>query len=287
VADFRLKAGARWDVAGVAFRDELATSKREQDPLGVLSPRLTIVAHVRDDLTVSGAFGRGVRPPEARAFSSFTPERTGTSEELYEGGAPRMTVADSAELGTRWEMNAALALQLAGFATYVERETLYDHVSGLNLELNGTRRVGAEAVLQAQPLAGLALTFELTVVDARFRESQNPIPLSPWLTGGVRAVAGRDLGLRGGLRWLGLAPRPLPHGARGAALVLLDATVGYYWRRIRLDVELENLPNLHLREGEYHYASRWRLDEAESELPVLQFVAGPPFNARASLTALF
>ena len=69
--------------------------------------------------------------------------------------------------------------------------------------------------------------------------------------------------------------------------MMLDATVGYHWRRIRLDVELENLANLRLREGEYHYASRWRADEAGSELPVLHFVAGPPFNARASLTALF
>lgn len=287
VPEFRVKGGLRWDVARFAVRDGLGTSAPGQDSLGALSPRLTLHAHVRDDVTVFGAFGRGVRPPEARAFSSFTPERTGTSEEVYMGGDPRMTLSDSAELGTRWEASEGLALQLAGFATYVERETLYDHVSGINLELNGTRRLGAEAVVQARPLHWLALSCDMTVVDARFRETQNPIPLSPWLTAGVRAVVGEDLGLRGGLRWLGLAPRPLPHGARGAALTMLDATLGYHWRRIRLDLELENLPNLRSREGEYHYASRWRLDGAESELPVLHFVAGPPFNARASVTALF
>lgn len=287
VADVRVKGGVRWDAARIAVRDGLATSTSGQDSLGVLSPRVSLDAHLRDDLSFFGAFGRGVRPPEARAFSSFTPERTGTSEDVYTGGGPRMTVSDSAELGTRWEVSDVLAVQLAGFVTYVERETLYDHVSGINLELNGTRRLGAEGVVQARPLPWLALTGDLTVVDARFRESQNPIPLSPWLTAGARAVAGQDLGLRGGLLWLGLAPRPLPHGARGAALMTLDATLGYHWRRIRLDVELENLANLRLREGEYHYASRWRLDEAQSELPVLHFVAGPPFNARASVTALF
>jgi outer membrane receptor protein involved in Fe transport len=286
-ADVRVKGGARWDVAAIAVRDALATTTSGQDSLGTLSPRLTLDAQVREDLTVFGAVGRGVRPPEARAFSSFTPERTGISEDVYTGGGPRMTVCDSAELGARWEASDDLELQLAAFATYVERETLYDHVSGINLELDGTRRLGAEGVVQARPLPWLALSGDLTVVDARFRASQNAIPLSPWLTAGVRAVAGGDLGLRGGLRWLGLAPRPLPHGARGAALLMLDATVGYHFRRIRLDLELENLANLRVREGEYHYASRWRLEDGGSELPVLHFVAGPPFNARASVTALF
>lgn len=286
-ADVRVKGGVRWDVARIAVRDGVATTTSGEGSLGVLSPRLTLDARVRDDLTVFGAVGRGARPPEARAFSSFTPERTGTSEDVYTGGAPRMVVSDAVELGTRWEASDGLELQLAGFVTYVEREALYDHVSGINLELNGTRRLGLEGVAQARPLSWLSLSADLTVVDARFRESQNPIPLSPWLTAGVRAVAGRELGLRGGLRWLGLAPRPLPHGARGAALMMLDASVGYHFRRIRLDVELENLPNLRLREGEYHYASRWQLDAAGSELPALHFVAGPPFNARASVTALF
>lgn len=283
----RVKGGARWDVARISVRDGLAMNAEGRRTLGVLSPRLTLDVSPVDSLSLFGAFGRGFRPPEARAFSSFTPERTGTAEDVYAGGPPRMTASSSAELGARWQVDERVALQFAGFLTLVERETIYDHVSGINLELNRTRRVGAEAVVQARPLAWLQLSADMTVVDARFTESRNPIPLSPWLSAGLRAVAGHELGLRGGLRWLGLAPRPLPHGARGAALTMLDATLAYHWRRIRLDLELENLPNLRLREGEYHYASHFRADELASELPVLHFVAGPPFNARASVTLLF
>jgi hypothetical protein len=100
-------------------------------------------------------------------------------------------------------------------------------------------------------------------------------------------VLGEAQGFRAGLRTLGIAPRTLPHGARGAALVLVDATLGYHWRSIELDLELENLLDLELREGEYHYASRFGASEPASELPVLHYVAGPPFNARLSLTAFF
>jgi iron complex outermembrane recepter protein len=84
-----------------------------------------------------------------------------------------------------------------------------------------------------------------------------------------------------------VGPRPLPHGARGSLLAALDATLGWYWARVRLDLELENLLDLRLREGEYHYASHFLGAEPASEIPVSQFVAGPPFNARASATLLF
>jgi iron complex outermembrane receptor protein len=48
----------------------------------------------------------------------------------------------------------SLDVTLSGFATRIARESIYDHVSGINLELNGTRRVGAELVLRARPATG-------------------------------------------------------------------------------------------------------------------------------------
>ena len=60
------------------------------------------------------------------------------------------------------------------------------------------------------------------------------MPRAPWLVLGVRAIATHESGLRAGLRVLTLAPRPLPHGATGATLVMVDATLGYHWRWLRL-----------------------------------------------------
>ena len=82
---------------------------------------------------------------------------------------------------------------------------------------------------------------------------------------------------------LTVAPRPLPNGATGTTLLMTDATLGYRWRRLRIDLEIENLLNRRLREGEFHYASDWRPDAPSSALPALHTAAGPPLNARLTL----
>ena len=61
---------------------------------------------------------------------------------------------------------------------------------------------------------------------------------------------------------------------------MLDMTLGYQWQWLRLDIEVENVLNRELREGEYHYASHWRPSATASQLPVLHTTAGPPINAR-------
>jgi hypothetical protein len=198
-----------------------------------------------------------------------------------------MTVADSVELGTRWTPSRYFGARLSGFATFIERESVFDHVSGINLELNSTRRLGTELELHSNPLDWLTLTADVTYVDARFVDSGNAVPLAPWLVGSFRAIATHDSGWRGGLRFTGLAPRPLPHGARGAPLTMLDATAGYRWKWLSVDLELENLLNQQIREGEYHYASDWRTGGSTSSLPVIHYVAGPPFNGRLSVSAVF
>lgn len=291
--------GGRVDVAKVLLSDHLrvdasggdvglATDADERSEVRVAaSPRLTAEWRVQESVRLFAAYGRGFRPPEARAFSSFEPDQTGLSEDLYRGGKPAMTTTDSVEVGTRWLANRYLGANLSGFATFVARESIFDHVSGLNLELNATRRVGAELSVLSNPVDWLTLSADATYVDARFVQSGNPVPLAPWLTGGFRAVATHVSGWRGGMRFSGFAPRPLPHGARGAAFGALDLTGGYRSGRLSVDLELENVLNRRLREGEYHYASHWRTEAEPSAIPVVQYVAGPPFNARLSLTALF
>jgi iron complex outermembrane recepter protein len=280
-------AGGRVDVAQVALRDHLDEERASGDVSPAISPRLTAEWRMQETVRLFAAYGRGFRPPEARAFSSFEPNRTGISDDIYEGGEPAMTLANSVELGARWFASRYLGASLSGFATFIERESVFDHVSGINLELNGTRRLGTELSLHSNPVDWLTLSADTTFVDARFVKSDNPVPLAPWLTGGLRAVATHPSGLHWGVRFSGVAPRPLPHGAHGGALAMLDATAGYRVGRISFDLELENLLNRKLREGEYHYASYWRTSAEPSALPVVQYVAGPPFNARVSLTALF
>lgn len=283
----RIDAGGRVDVVHVAVTDALAGGERGGGTRVVASPRVTARYGPGDDWALFLAGGRGFRPPEARAFSRFDPGRTGIGADVDAGGAPALTVSTAVEGGARWRPVDRLGVTVAGFATFIERESIFDHVSGVSLELGGTRRVGGELQVTSDPLPWLQVSADLTVVDARFVGSGNRVPLAPWLVSGVRAVVTQERGVRGGLRVLTVAPRTLPHGATGATLVRADATLGYHWRRTRLDLELDNVLHRPLREGEYHYASHWRHGAPASELPALHTAAGPPLVARLTLGALF
>ena len=94
-------------------------------------------------------------------------------------------------------------------------------------------------------------------------------------------------GWRGGLEARALGTRPLGHGAQAAPFALLDATAGYRWRWLQLDLLVENVTGAQWREGEYHYASSWDRAEPASQLPVIHYVAGAPRVVRATLSAWF
>lgn len=282
-----LTVGGRLDSVRAAAHDRLQSAASDAGTLFSASPRLTAGWKVLEPWQLFLSYGRGFRPPEARAFSSYEPPRMGISEELYDGGEPSMTLSDSLELGTQIQATKQLKMTASGFATFISREAVFDHVSGINLELNSTRRLGGELDLRYTPTHWLLLTADATLVDARFVESGNLVPFAPWLSGSVRAVVTHPSGWRAGMRFFGLAPRPLPHGARGAAMAVLDATLGYHWEHFHLDLEVENLLNQRVREGEYHHASNWDPEENASQLPVIHTVAGPPLNARLGFTVVY
>lgn len=282
--DFRVAAGGRVDLAYVDAHDRVADTRRSAGALWAISPRITAEWALIESTRVFAAYGRGFRPPEARAFTSYDPASLGFSEQVLVSDEPSMTLVDAAELGVRSQINRYLGGSLVAFGAHVARESVFDHVSGLNLELNSTRRLGGELQLYSNPVDWLLLMADLTGVDARFVRSGAPIPLAPWMTYGARAIVTHPGGLRAGLRCFGLAPRHLPHGARGSTLGFVDLSVGYEFDNLEFALELENLFDARLREGEYHYASNWRTGES-SQLPVVHYVPGPPFNARASVAA--
>jgi hypothetical protein len=143
---------------------------------------------------------------------------------------PRSPPPTRVELGGQWR-NAHLALAATGFATWIERESLFDHVSGVNALRDGSRRLGVEVAIEAAPWPGLRLRGDVTAVDARYVVTDNPVPGAPRLlaSGELRwehgpwsaGVAGRFLG-----------PRPLSHGATAAAAAVVDGLAGVATRSL-------------------------------------------------------
>jgi hypothetical protein len=264
-----MTAGARLEALFVDPDDPT-----DAEPLAAVLPRIRLAAST-GRFTTTVAYGRGLRPPEARAFAAEPETIPGTVR--YTGGEPRLTTSDSLEAAVSWRTDL-IAVELAAFATFVARESVFDHVSASNIELGATRRLGLELAVELAPIDALLIRTDLSLVDARFEASGNPVPGAPTAMGSLEITL-RHGHFRAGLRGWFIGPRPLAFGATSAAIPRLDLTADLRWSRFLIGLTVENTLDLTLHEGSYHYASRW-LDEEPSQLPRVHVALGPPLNAR-------
>lgn len=283
----RIDVGARLDLVWVLLTDNQLDRQINGDLLWTISPRFSLNWRAIPEILFTLNYGRGFRPPEARAFSRSGQSASALGEEQVHDRGPAVTVSDALEVGFLVQPIADVVVRAAGFGTWIAQESIFDHVSGLNLSYNATMRVGAEVGVDVFPWPWLKLSGDVTYVDARFVESQNPVPLAPWLVSGAHALLTHETGWSAGLHFLAIAPRELPHDATGAALFELQATVAWQWQWLRLSLAVENVLNRRQREGEYHFASDWDRDDVPSQLPALQIISGAPINARLSVGIQF
>ncbi len=295
----RLEGGLRaqaflFDVTGAqpGAGSPIATETRAGAATGTATtlawlPRLQALIDPHPAVSLLLAYGRGVRPPEARAVL-VRPATTGDLDlSGYRGGSPRPTLSDDLEVGVRLRPGERVDLGAGAFAVHIAREQIFDHLAGTNLELNATRRLGLEADATVRPLPGLVLRADVTAVSARFARSGRPVPGAPTLFGALEAHAEHPAGLSGGARFFAVAPRPLAHGARAGALSMLDARLLYRRGAWEVSLEVENLLGARLREGEFNYASWFDRGEGRSLVPRVHYAAGPPRTARAGIGARF
>ena len=107
VSQLHLDAGTRVDMHYVHTTDHIAAGLENSEALVVASPRLSLRWKPSPAWGIFLAYGRGFRPPEARAFSGFTPTQTGIANNILSGGSPEATVSDAVELGFRWDPQLA------------------------------------------------------------------------------------------------------------------------------------------------------------------------------------
>jgi len=261
--------------------------RRGSDVLGVVSPRAAVSFPVSDRLTLFADYGRGLRSPEPRAIVAPNPGSVEDDElSAYYGGRPRIAVADSAEVGLATSPWRWLEARAAGFATFIDSETIFDHVSNTNIEMDGTRRLGVEVAAGIAPLRWLSLDADATFVDARFCRSRHFVPgTSPW-TGRGALHLGTDLGVHGGADVIWSATRHLAHGAGAAGYAIIGADVGYRFEHVDVTLVVENLSDARSMDGAYHYASWFDRDADRSALPFIHYTAAPPLTARVVLTVI-
>lgn len=282
-----LEGGARADLFAYDVIDYLQDDVRTRKTLGRASPRLLAAFRLGTRVSLFAAYGRGLRAPEGRSVLAGVTTPSDVVLDRYKGGTPRIVPSDAIELGARFTGTRYLSAGVAAFATWIERELVFDHVSAVNLELNQTRRLGVEIDVALRPVPWLELRQDLTLAQARFVGSGAPVPGAPPLLSASSLTLVHPSGLRAGARLQVVGARPLPHGARSATYALLDLSVGYRRGPLQLDLQVDNATNARWKEGEYHFASWWDRATARSTLPSLHFIGGPPLAVRLATTLYF
>jgi outer membrane receptor protein involved in Fe transport len=193
-------------------------------------------------------------------------------------------VADAVEAGVEVRAVPRTRITFAGFGTFIDRELVYDHVSGLNLELNPTRRLGLEGGVEWRPTSFSTLRADGTLVDARFVRSGNPVPNAPTMLATLEYTLANDAGTTAGARLFHLGDRPLPFGARAGDTTLVDVSVGRRVEDVSVQLAVDNVLDTRWRESDFMFASRFDPAAPRSALPALHGVAGPGRVFRLSLS---
>jgi outer membrane receptor protein involved in Fe transport len=280
----RLEGGGRLDLLHLAATDEL-TAIRGAETMAVASPRASASYAIAEDVRLFTSYGRGLRPPEARAVTApETPPPDVDVSEL-EPRDPHFTTSDALELGAAWRRPRRFALQASAFGIWISDELVFDHVAGTTLAVNSTRRLGVELGVEAWPAPWLRLRGDLSATDARFVDSGEPVPAVPALYGTFELGVAELAGWHAGVDVFYLAPRALAHGATAGDDAVVGLIAGRRLGRFELDLSVDNALDADWRQGEYHYASWFDRSQPRSALPRLHHAAGYPFGVRLSLTA--
>ena len=286
--NLRVDAGGRFEaiVDRHEGRGRLDATEVEQS-VGVervvLSPRVRVRWGWSERGELFGAYGRGFRSPEARKLWEAAAVGGGKSEELYL--AARVLRSDSAELGATWRPLHQVQLSVAGFGNWMQSERIFDHLAASSVELGATQRWGLDGNFEYRPWPWLTSSVSGTWTQARFRDSKKAIPgAAPWLfRAQVQAAKPGSRGPWTALSGQWVSRRTLAFGGSSGPMFRLDLTGGYRIGRWALRMQLENVLNLKIREGEYEYASWWDRTKPRSELPALHFTPGPPLSVFAGI----
>lgn len=146
----RAELGGRLDAVWIRADDRLDAMATASETAAVLSPRGTVSWWVLPSTSVYAAYGRGLRPPEARSITRPETPPTDADVTRFEGGEPRFTTSDAVELGGRTR-HEAVSFGASLFGIWISNEMVFDHISGANLARNATRRLGAEIDVEVAP----------------------------------------------------------------------------------------------------------------------------------------
>jgi iron complex outermembrane recepter protein len=270
-----VRGGTRLDALSYAVQDRVRNEGVERTSQGFnLGNKGVIDVATGRGVHVVGGYGEGFRSPQAR--------------ELAEGERTPFVKVRSTELGLRFKAGRTLFASAAAFGSWLSQERVFDAATRGTAPAPPSRRLGAtgSAVVREGPFGS---SFAITYTDARFTDSNTVfvegtrVPYAPafvlredaFVTGRITSFAGRAVRGRIGVGMEGFAARPLPTGASGKNLLLLDAVAAVGWRELELSVNATNLLGVRAYDTQLVYATNPNASPAPPPPSVNVLVTAP------------
>ncbi|HEU5075052.1 MAG TPA: TonB-dependent receptor [Polyangiaceae bacterium] len=276
-----LHLGLRADGLAYTVNDRLAQATRSAQGTH-LGPKLTIDVAIAPGVRALGGYGTGFRSPQARSLGDG--EKTPFTE--VQGFDAGLLFADG-----------SLEASLAGFATFLDNDLVFDEATSRNEPAPPTLRMGTTLSFQARSGEWFLSACGASYTRATFRKSGGRyaegdlVPFVPEYVGRCDLSVTQPLGswrhdpivLRVGGGMDMLLNRPLPYGEQGSDVFLLGALLKLAHGPLELGLEGENLLGAEWYDGEFVYASDFP-EVPPSALPERHVTAGAPRSFMATLS---
>lgn len=272
-----LRGGARVDglFYGVTDQAGAANGAARAAAGAHVGPKATVDVHVAPGLAAVASAGQGFRSPQARSLAN--------------GETTPFTQVTSLEAGLRWASDG-LRATAAAFRTLLSDDLVFDQATARNEHVPGTARTGAAVDFVASPVDWFVSSASFTYTRAVFRASQGAfvegtlLPYAPEVvaradvavTPTITELWRRPLTARVGLGATFLGLRPLPYGETGRDSLVVDATASARLREAEIGVDVFNLLDAKVFDGEYVFASTFARGGAPSLVPERHVTVGAP-----------
>lgn len=255
---FRTELGLRGDLVHfqVESHDRLNSGS---DTAAIASPKLSLIFGPWAATEFYLNAGTGFHSNDARGVVITRDPATG--ERLDR--APALVRTQSAEIGARSSIVPGLVSTLSLWILESDSELVFTGDAGNTEAVGGTRRYGVEWSNFYKPLSWLTLDADLALTNSRFKHADEagphiPNSIATVATAGITAEA--PCGVYGSLRFRYFGPQPLieDNSVRAPSSTLVNARVGYKYKRYEIYVDCLNLLDQKANDIAYYYPSRLR-----------------------------
>ncbi len=284
------QVGLRADVFAIDVDSTTNAANSGSSTAGIVSPKATLVFGPWKKTEIYLDAGSGFHSNDARGVT-ITADPMGQAQ----GRVPLLVRTKGAELGARTSIVRGLVSTLSVWFLQSDSELTFDGDSGDTVASGPSRKYGLEWANFYKPTRWLTLSADLALTHARYLGDQIGVDNHPgrYIANSIpvvvsaAAVVETPSGVFGGVRLRSFGSQPLieDDSQRQPGSTIVNAMVGYRWRRYELSAEALNLFDSKADDIAYYYGSK--LMNETAGVNGLHVHPVEPFQVRGSLTAHF